>query len=366
MRGKHYDADKRKVFTTGGYVGVILAVLIIAAIVAMTLLVLLPSTEEETPSKPQIVGIKYDDKRGGEDLGAGADPESVYFTITYSDGTTKDVPLSSMRHEGLDIKTEGDQKITVSYGGLEQSIEVNVKDVSCVLSYTASVGGRIQGTAKQSIISGEDADTVIAIPETGYEFEEWSDGYPYATRKDLAVNESKEFMAIFKKSKFRVVFFLYDGTVASEEDVVYGEKATKIPNLSDPRMNVYGHRFDGWSVSEEDYSNVIRDMNIYPQYTKKATDVTVNVSSDQYGNVMGKTDANECGYYAYELAAITATPHNSRVFDHWEIKNSDGVYERVEAYGEGSEKLILIGNFLESLSSEKKMPQPHIIHIDIE
>lgn len=344
MRGKHYDADKRKVFTTGGYVGVILAVLIIAAIVAMTLLVLLPSTEEETPSKPQIVGIKYDDKRGGEDLGAGADPESVYFTITYSDGTTKDVPLSSMRHEGLDIKTEGDQKITVSYGGLEQSIKVNVKDVSCVLSYTASVGGRIQGTAKQSIISGEDADTVIAIPETGYEFEEWSDGYPYATRKDLAVNESKEFMAIFKKSKFRVVFFLYDGTVASEEDVVYGEKATKIPNLSDPRMNVYGHRFDGWSVSEEDYSNVIRDMNIYPQYTKKATDVTVNVSSDQYGNVMGKTDANECGYYAYELAAITATPHNSRVFDHWEIKNSDGVYERVEAYGEGSEKLILIGD----------------------
>ena len=358
MRGKYYDDGKRRVLTTGGYVGVIIAIAVIAALIAITLLVYLPSTEPMDTLKPQVVGIKYDDNNGGNELGAGADINETYFTVTYSDGTSETVALGSMKHEGLDVTKSGEQKISVSYGGVEQIVTVTVKNVDCVLSYTASVGGRIQGTSKQVIKSGADADTIVAIPETGYEFAEWSDGYPYATRKDLAVNESKEYIAIFKKSKFRVIFFLFDGTVASEEDVVYGEKATKVPNLSDPRMNVYGHEFDGWSVSEEDYSNVIRDMNVYPQYTKKATDVKVTVSTDQFGNVMGKTDANECGYYAYELAAITATPHNSRTFDHWEILNSDGVYEHVMAKGEDSEKLILIGdnrvgvNFNSSISGD--------------
>ena len=338
MRGKHYDPQKRKVFSNGGYVGIIIAVIVVAIALTMTLLVYLPSTEELSTGVPKIVGISYDDNA----IGVGSDLSRVYVTVTYSDGSTENVAISNMVSEGLDVTVSGEQNVSLSFGGFEQTISVLVKDINCNLTYTASTGGRIQGETSQSIVSGNDADSVIAIPETGYEFVEWSDGYPYALRKDLAVNESKGYIAIFKKSEFRVIFFYNDGTVASEEDVLYGEKATKAPVSSDPKMNVYGYTFAGWSVAEEDYASVKRDMSIYPQYVKTATDVTVNVSVDNNGSLMGETDAREEGYYAHGvLAAITATPYPSREFNSWFIRNSDGVYEEL---AKDEERIIVIGD----------------------
>lgn len=325
MRGKRYDAGKRRVFSGGGYIGVIIAVVILAALVATTLLVLLPTAEESPTDAPTIVGITYPE---GE-IGAGRDLSKVYFTVTYSNGDVEQVALGSMMHEGLDITLDKEQTISVSYGGFEDTISVRVKRVDCVLSYSASAGGRIQGDGEQTVLSGGDADTVIAVPETGYEFVGWSDGYPYAERKDTGVNESKAYIANFEKSKFSVVFFFRDGSTVQEEKVVYGEKAINIPDHNDPRMKVYGYTFVGWSVSEEDYSNVTRDMNIYPRYEKTATDVVVEVSTDSAGNEMGSTDANECGYYAHsdtEKAVITASPSNSREFNEWTVLNSDGEY----------------------------------------
>lgn len=338
MRGKHYDPQKRKVFSNGGYVGIIVAVVVIAIALTMTLLVYLPSTEEIETDVPKIVGISYDENA----IGVGSDLSRVYVTVTYSDGSTENVAISNMVSEGLDVTVSGEQNVSLSFGGFEQTISVMVKDIDCNLTYTASTGGRIQGETSQSIVSGNDADSVIAIPETGYEFVEWSDGYPYALRKDLKVNESKGYIAIFKKSEFRVIFFYNDGTVASEEDVLYGEKATKAPMFTDPKMNVYGYTFVGWSVAEEDYSSVKRDMSIYPQYVKTATDVNVSISVDNKGSLMGETDAREEGYYAHDtLAAITATPYPSREFNSWFIRNSDGVYEEL---AKNEERIIVIGD----------------------
>ncbi len=319
MRGIHYNDGKRKVFTNGGYLGAIIAVVALAIALVFLLLVYLPLTnpeQEQTEQAVNIVSIEYADK----EIGLGSDIGKIGLTVTYDDGSTEVVSMSNMISEGLDVTKSGTQNVSLSYGGFEQTITVKVKDVNCRLTYLASIGGSIQGENNQLITSGQDGDTVIAIPETGYVFSEWSDGYPYATRKDLAVNESKEIMANFQKAVFRVTFFAYDGTVAGSCDVVYGEKATGIPQMTDPAMSVYGMTFQGWSVSEEDYTHVIRNMSIYPQYVKTATDVEVEVSSDQYGNVMGETNANECGYYAYdEKATVIASPYNSREFNKWQI-----------------------------------------------
>lgn len=325
MRGKRYDPGSRRVFSGGGYIGVIVAIIVLAALIAITLLVALPTTEEIKQDAPTIVSIRYD----YSDIGMGSDPGDVLLTVTYSDSSTTQVALSGMSHSGLDVTKEGKQNVSLSYGGFEDTIPITVRRIDCVRSYTASDGGRIEGEAVQYVVSGQDADTVIAIPETGYTFVEWSDGYPYAKRKDLAVNESKEIMAKFEKTKFTVTFHFMDGTTNKEEKVVYGEKAVDVPDHNDPRMRVYGYTFVGWSVSEEDYSHVLRDMDIYPRYEKTATDVTVEVSRDRNGNVMGKTDANESGYYAHsetERAVITASPDNSRSFKSWQVLNSDGKY----------------------------------------
>ena len=325
MRGKHYDEGKRRVFSNGGYIGIIIVIIVLAALVVTTLLVLLPSTEEIKTDAPKIVSIQYPDN----EIGAGSSLDKIYLTVTYSDGKTESVALSSMIHEGLDITSDTQQEIFVSYGGFEDTIIVNVKKVDCVLTYSASDGGHIQGDTEQSIVSGGDADTVIAVPETGYTFVGWSDGYPYAERKDLGVNETRSYIANFEKTKFNVVFFFFDGTTTQEEEVTYGEKAINIPDENDPKMRVYGYTFVGWSVSEEDYSCVTRDMNIYPRYEKTATDVSVEVSTDRAGNVMGSTDLNDYGYYAHsdtERAVIVATPDNSRDFNNCAVLYSDFVY----------------------------------------
>ena len=332
MRGKNYDPGKRRVFSNGGYIALIAVIVVLAALVAVTLLVVLPSTESPKENVPTIVSINYPDT----EIGAGSDLSRVYVSVTYSDGKKESVALSSLRCEGLDVHKGGKQNVSVSYGGFEDTIPITVKNVNCQLTYSASDGGSViggtndeNGRIVQSVMSGGDADTVIAIPETGYKFIGWSDGYPYAKRRDVGVNESREIIANFDKERFNVVFFFNDGTTAKEQKVLYNEKPTDIPDHNDPKMKVYGYTFRGWSVDEKDYQHITRDMNIYPRYEKTATDVTVDVSTDRNGNVMGSTDLNKEGYYEHsdtKKALIVATPDNSREFNNWSVLNSDGQY----------------------------------------
>ena len=325
MRGKNYNDGSRRL-VGGSTLGIALIVVTLAIALIFILLLYLPLTDStntagifgtgEQNEWNKIVSISYDEN----EIGVGSQRDKIYLTVTYDNGQKEDVALSQMVCAGLDVTTSGRQNVSLSYGGFEQTIPITVKDVDCILTYTASDGGRIQGENKQSIVSGHDGSTVVAVPETGYTFVEWNDGYPYATRKDKSVNETREYKAIFEKTQFVVFFFYDDGTVAREDTVLYGEAATDIPKMSDPRMSVYGKTFTGWSVSEDDYKCVVRNMNIYPQYVKTATDVDLTVSSDQYGSHMGITNVNECGYYEHNTTGmITATPYNSREFDCWEV-----------------------------------------------
>ncbi len=326
MRGKNYNPGSRRI-VGGGSLGIFLIILTLAIALIFVLLLYMPLTDTEnnagvmgvgqTTQWNKIVGISYAER----EIGVGSEKDKIYLTVTYDNGEKEDVALSQMVCAGLDVTSSGTQNVSLSYGGFEQTIPITVRDVDCVLTYSASDGGRINGEQKQTIVSGQDGSTVEAVPETGYSFVEWSDGYPYPIRKDRNVNETREFKAIFEKTQFVVFFYYDDGTVAREETVLYGEAAVDVPKLSsDPRMSVYGKTFIGWSVSEEDYKRVVRNMNIYPQYEKTATDVEMEVATDQYGNHMGETDINDYGYYAHDaIASITATSFSSREFDCWEV-----------------------------------------------
>ena len=140
MRGKHYDEGKRRVFSNGGYIGLIIVIIVLAALVATTLLVLLPSTEEIKTDAPKIVSIQYPDN----EIGAGSSLDKIYLTVTYSDGKTESVALSSMIHEGLDITSDTQQEIFVSYGGFEDTIIVNVKKVDGIVAVPLAFKERIE------------------------------------------------------------------------------------------------------------------------------------------------------------------------------------------------------------------------------
>ena len=66
------------------------------------------------------------------------------------------------------------------------------------LNYTAGEGGRIVGTATQTVEEGGSGDSVIAIANAGYEFIGWSDGVTAAERTDTNVTEDITVTAQFE------------------------------------------------------------------------------------------------------------------------------------------------------------------------
>ena len=65
------------------------------------------------------------------------------------------------------------------------------------VSYVAEDGGYIEGLGEQLVLMGENADSVTAIPDEGYTFEGWDDGYMKPTRQDLAIDHPLVLFAIF-------------------------------------------------------------------------------------------------------------------------------------------------------------------------
>ncbi len=65
------------------------------------------------------------------------------------------------------------------------------------VSYMAEDGGYIEGEMEQLVLLGENATPVVAIPEEGYAFEGWDDGYSKPSRSDGKVDHPLVLIAIF-------------------------------------------------------------------------------------------------------------------------------------------------------------------------
>lgn len=66
------------------------------------------------------------------------------------------------------------------------------------ITYVTDGNGRIEGESSQQILMGEDATTVKAVANDGYEFVKWSDGVTTAERQEKCVTESITVTAEFK------------------------------------------------------------------------------------------------------------------------------------------------------------------------
>ena len=68
------------------------------------------------------------------------------------------------------------------------------------VTYTAGIGGRIEGTTIQTIDKGGSTTEVTAVADAGYTFSKWSDGVTSPKRTDANVTESKTVTAEFTKN----------------------------------------------------------------------------------------------------------------------------------------------------------------------
>ena len=145
------------------------------------------------------------------------------------------------------------------------------------VTYTASEGGRIEGTAVQTIVKGQSATEVTAVAEEGYEFVKWSDGVTTASRTDSQVQADVTYEAIFRKQEgpepVETVTVEYlagtggriEGTAV--QTIVKGQSTTEVTAAA-----LEGYTFHKWSdgvvTATRKDSNVLESKKVTAEFTK--------------------------------------------------------------------------------------------------
>ena len=340
--GKHYT--KRSIL------GITLLVVAVAALVAACVAAaVLPTMVEGhegsdlaagTYVRPTVQAIVVENEGR---ISINADLTQVFATVQYSDGTSEQVALSEMIVEGLDLsQVQKLDNVILDYGGFKQTVSYEVVPTTLTVTYLASYGGRIEGDSEQSVVAGGDATTVNAVPAEGYKFLRWSDGYPYASRRDKEISRTMTITAVFTKQTFTVIFYYPDGTTAREETVFYGSQPTNVPRADESNMQLYGYKFTGWDTN---YTNVTEDLNIRPIMVKDAVDLEVEFTSDGSGP-LGYIEDLEPYYPKGQQSVLRVRANDSRIFTGWEILNFDGEWVEVAPEGVSQQIELADGSFV--------------------
>ena len=146
------------------------------------------------------------------------------------------------------------------------------------VQYTAGEGGSIYGILDQTVEEGKDAYAVKAIPDHGYDFIEWSDGYSEEKRRDLAVTGdislTAKFALMTRTYQLNYMFNKIDKP-QSEVTLTYSE----LENTAMPIPATDDCAFGGWYsgevqitdaqgrfLSEEDVFT-LEDRELYAKWT---------------------------------------------------------------------------------------------------
>ena len=162
-------------------------------------------------------------------------PNEGYEFVKWSDGLTTP--------ERQDRNVTEDKTVTAQF---KTTTSVRPEPVNeYTITYTADVGGYIDGVAVQIVKENKSAETVIAVPETGYRFVKWSDGQITPERKDKNIIADKTVTAEFEKIKLAVTYSVGEGGTidgVSEQEIEYGNDAEFVVAVPET-----GYRFVKWS-----------------------------------------------------------------------------------------------------------------------
>jgi hypothetical protein len=195
---------------------------------------------------------------------------------------------------------------------------INDDSTFCKVVYIAGEGGTIDGIAEQEIRYGEDATTVIAVPNDGYKFVKWSDGITTQERQDKNITADKSVIAEFAKIKITVTYTASEGGTIdgiSEQEIKYGEDATAVVAVPDA-----GYKFVKWSdgitTQERQDKNITADKSVAAEFAK--IKITVTYTASEGGTIDGISEQEI--KYGEDATTVIAVPNDGYKFVKW----SDG------------------------------------------
>lgn len=177
-----------------------------------------------------------------------ATPATGYHFVNWSDGVT--------------TATRTDTNVTADI-----TVTANFAINEYILTYTAGSNGSITGTSPQSVNHGSDGTAITAIPDTGYNFVDWSDGRTDNPRTDTNVTSNITVTANFGINNYVLNY------AASEHGSITGSTHQVVPYLGNgttvtavPNQDSY---FTDWSDGLQTLSRT--DTNVTQSITATAT-----------------------------------------------------------------------------------------------
>ncbi len=207
------------------------------------------------------------------------------------------------------------------------------------VEYFSGTGGTINGEVSQTIEYGASAQSVVAVPNEGYEFTGWSDGIQTAMRSDSNVVENISATALFAKKVFTVDYqSSTGGTINGEtsQTVEYGASAQSVVAVPNE-----GYVFIGWSdgvqTAMRNDSNVVWIISATALFTKKT--FTVHYQSSTGGTING--EISQTVEYGASAQSVVAVPNEGYEFIGW----SDGVLDAHRTDDNVIADLSVVANF---------------------
>lgn len=212
------------------------------------------------------------------------------------------------------------------------------------LSYTVSGNGRIVGDSFQWLDYGGNGSLVTAVPDTGYQFVQWSDEITSPGRIDSSIVESKTVEAQFIPIPYTLSYSTDNkGTLKGDtiQHVSYGDSSSIITAI--PQT---GFHFVQWS--DGNIQNPRRESSVTNTISVRA-EFTINVYSIIYRSGVGGTvggDTSQNVPHGDDGFTVTALPDSNYNFLKW----SDGILQASRKELELTENIIVTAEY-ESLSS---------------
>lgn len=187
------------------------------------------------------------------------------------------------------IRTDTNITRSLNATAMFESVGSSVK----VLTYLTDGNGTIEGQTSQSVFGGNNATTVTAIPNDGYEFVKWSDGVTIAERQDLNVTEDITVEAQFKRVyvRYKLNYKLGEADTDTTEFIFY-DNDFKTVAFPVPTRELF--TFEGWYIGEKQVTDTNGTMVI-------GVELLQNESKEIYA----KWTANE--NYTYKILLVYVT-----------------------------------------------------------
>jgi len=270
----------------------------------------------------EIVGVQKQIVKLGEDgTSVFAKSNTNYKFSNWSDGRTDNPRIDHNVTSNKNIVANFIKYQKISGGGGSSS-----SILKYILIYLSGENGTISGENHQQINLGDNGTQVIAIPNTGYHFVNWSDGNTNSIRQDINVQEDITVTANFDINTYSVLFKDWNGDILKNEDVNYGYSATA---PADPIRTDY--TFTGWTPS--DFTSIVSDLNIVANFEE---DSSTTYTLTYIAGVGGIIDGNDLQYVnsGDDGNQVIAIPDVGRHFVNWADGNTNSTRQDINVQGD--------------------------------